>query len=160
MLFDNDRLEDELMPSEPKVKKKVSASRSNVSRKKEREFTDKCKVAAEVSKHANIFDITHTDYANKIVETNAWKKISAAVGIEAKKCVAYWKSLKNSAKYYSNEFKIATKSGASTSEMESNEKYRESWQYEDVMGFYTPPNLRAPASMIHAKKVSFFFIQL
>lgn len=82
-------------------------------KKKYYEYINKTKIAMEVSKHRNIFDITDAKYSDKIKEAESWAQISDATGINVMICKKMWTSLRNSAKYYANEKKNTIQIGSS-----------------------------------------------
>lgn len=111
-------------------------------KKKDIQFQEKKKVALAVSKHANIYDIKNDGYADRQREVASWKKIAEETGIDVDTCITHWKSLKSSAKYFTKQPKIQSKSGAAAGDVNDQEKFKSQWQFKDVMAFYTPPSLR------------------
>lgn len=136
---------------EKKRKNSTAGGGDGPSKKKDREFEIKKKIAEEVAKYPNLFDICDKSFADKPKTQATWNKVAAAVELPVQTCVNHWNSLKRSAKYHANERKIDCKSGASANEM-TVETYREDWPYRDVMGFYTPPSLRDASENIVLNK--------
>lgn len=68
--------------------------------------------------------------------------------MDVKACIAYWESLKRSAKYYAREIKFPYKSGASAYDPAVKKKYKDEWSFAEVIHFYTPPSLRKPAPVM------------
>lgn len=143
---DTDEIEEEEVA--PKKKSKRGQLSQASKSKKRQEYDMKKKVAIEVSKFRNLFDTENAKYADKNFEGICWKKIAKATSLEVKTCMAYWDSLKRSAKYYAREVKFPYKSGASADDPAVKNKYKDEWSFADVMDFYTPPSLRKQAPLM------------
>lgn len=116
--------------------------------KKNITFEEKKNVAMQISKHNNLFDITNAGYSDKRLEKATWKKISDEVGLNVEKCMQHWESLKRSAKYHARPTRDPFKSGAAADSEEVQRKYKDEWQFADVMSFYTPPALKKSVSLV------------
>lgn len=123
-------------------------------KKKEIEFEEKRRVAEEVSKHMNIYDICNASYSDKQLESATWRKIAESTGLDIDVCKRHWNSLRHSANYYASEKKIPYKSGADADDPILEEKYRSDWQYKDTMSFYTPPKKRSASSTVSITNTS------
>lgn len=115
-------------------------------KKRDTEFDKKQKVARAVSKHQNLYEISHQKYMDKNMEAASWKNVSNETGLPVDECVKFWNSLKRSARYYARIPKIPCKSGAAASSLEK--KYREEWPHADCMAFYTPSTLKVPEKLV------------
>lgn len=129
-------------------KSKAKGSKRKVTRKKDQEFEIKEKVATEVAKYRNLFEVSDPKYADKQLESATWKKVSEVVGVDVDTTIKHWNSHKRSARYYARESKIPSKSGAAADEMDWRRIYKEDWQFGEVMSFYTPPALKPSEPLV------------
>lgn len=151
--LDDDDSDDEFTPGTSASKnsrKRNSSSGQKSTKKKDLEFEDKRKVAIAISKHANLYDVRNPKYSDKRVENAAWKTVSASVKLPIAVCMKHWTSLKRSANYYARPARIPFKSGAGADEMKKTDdkKYKDEWQFADVMNFYTAPSLKEHEKLI------------
>lgn len=70
--------------------KKTRPSKRTAVSKKAQEFDIKKNVALEVSKYPNLFDVSHSTYADKKLELACWEKVSKAVGATIEEAIDYW----------------------------------------------------------------------
>lgn len=129
--LDEDEMDETAVVEKKRKKGSTGGNGSNI-KKKDREFDEKKKIAKQVSKYPNIFDICNKSFADKHLTHFTWQKFATTIGLPVNTCVSHWNSLKRSAKYYSNEQKIPCKSSASADEM-SVLTYRSNWPFADVM---------------------------
>lgn len=140
-MFNKDTAEDKKLIYGKKTKRLVKSAT-----KKEKEFDIKKRVALEVSKYKNLFDVSHPKYMDKNLEMACWEKVAKEIGKSIDEAISYWSSLKRSARYYCQVPKIPFKSGAAADEIPS--KYKGDWSLADVMSFYTPPALKNVEGMV------------
>lgn len=105
-------------------------------------------VALEVAKYKNLFDDADPAYCDKKLEKVAWKKVAEQTDLNVDTCKDLWSSLKRSAKYYAKTPRDPFKSGAGAGDEKVQKKYKDKWQFADVMSFYTPPALRNTGSHV------------
>lgn len=135
--------------SAKKRKKQKSKSQPKSKKlKKNEEFEEKKNVALEVAKYNDLFDVADPGYCDKALEKATWKKVAELTDLSVETCKDHWVSLKRSANYYVNEPREPYKSGAAADDEEVQKKYKDKWQFADIMSFYTPPVLKASGSLV------------
>lgn len=148
---------DESVPVKKQSRKRKSqAVTKKPPKKKELEFDIKTKLASAISKHANLFDVNNSKYSDSRAENASWKDISKSIGVSIDDCMKHWASLKRSASNFARPARIPFKSGAPGNELDDGDdkKYKDEWQFADVMNFYTPPALKKHEKLISARNPS------
>lgn len=144
-MISNRTEEENEMPGPSKGKKRKTSKKPL---KRDITFEEKKNVALEVAKYKYLFDITDAKYSDRLLQMTTWKKVSEQVDLPVDKCMKHWESLKNSASYHTKPTREPYKSGASADAEEVQKKYKEEWQFADIMSFYTPPVLKKTDSFV------------
>lgn len=131
-----------------KRRKKQTAKTKPKKLKKHEEFEEKKNVALEVAKYKNLFDVADPGYCDKALEKAAWKKVAEQTDLSVQTCKDHWVSLKRSASYFAKPPREPYKTGAAADDEEVQQKYKDKWQFADIMSFYTPPVLKTAESLV------------
>lgn len=75
---------------ERKRKRVSNGGNDSQTKKKDLEYQDKKKIAQEVSKYPNLFDICNPLFSDKTLTQATWNKVSTAVDLPVSKCVSHW----------------------------------------------------------------------
>lgn len=143
---DEEELVEDFDISKPESSKKRKTSKKPL--KRDIVFEEKKKVASEVAKYKHLFDITNAQYSDRALQKTTRKKVSEQVGLPSDKCIKHWESLKSSASYHAKPTRDPYKSGAAADSEEVQKKYKEEWQFADIMSFYTPPALKKAEKLV------------
>lgn len=131
-------------------KRNFQAANKKPPKKKELQFDIKTKLATAISKHPNLFDVNNPKYSDSRAENASWNDVSKSIDLSIADCMKHWASLKRSASYFARPARIPFKSGAAANELDDDDgkKYKDEWEFAEVMNFYTPPALKKHEKLI------------